>query len=147
MKKYIPLLGRICLCAVFLKAGIDKLFNPTYTQQLMESKGVPGVLIIPTIIILLAGGLSVLLGYKARWGALALIGFLIPTTLIFHTDFSNQMQEIQFLKNLGLIGGLLMVATFGPGPVSFDQRSLWDRVRFLLSLKYGWQRILDRSGF
>ncbi|AOW98582.1 DoxX family protein [Moorena producens PAL-8-15-08-1] len=147
MKKYIPLLGRICLCAVFLKAGIDKLFNPTYTQQLMESKGVPGVLIIPTIIILLAGGLSVLLGYKARWGALALIGFLIPTTLIFHTDFSNQMQEIQFLKNLGLIGGLLMVATFGPGPVSFDQRSLWDRVRFLLPLKYGWQRILDRSGF
>ncbi|NEO77599.1 DoxX family protein [Moorena sp. SIO4G3] len=147
MKKYIPLLGRICLCAVFLKAGIDKLFNPTYTQQLMESKGVPGVLIIPTIIILLAGGLSVLLGYKARWGALALIGFLIPTTLIFHTDFSNQMQEIQFLKNLGLIGGLLMVATFGPGPVSFDQRSLWDRVRFLLPLKYGWRRILDRSGF
>ncbi|NEO07193.1 MAG: DoxX family protein [Moorea sp. SIO1F2] len=147
MKKYIPLLGRICLCAIFIKSGIDKLFNPTYTQQLMESKGVPGILIIPTIIILLGGGLSVLLGYKARWGALALIGFLIPTTLIFHTDFSNQMQEIQFLKNLGLIGGLLMVATFGSGPVSFDNRSVWDRIQFPLSLKNGWRRILRRSRF
>ena len=123
MQKYTPLLARIFLCAIFIKAGINKVLNPAATQQYMESKGIPfaGLLLIPTIIVLLVGGLSVLLGYKARWGALLLIGFLIPTTLIFHTDFPAE--EIAFLKNLGLMGGLLMVVAFGAGAVSFDGRT------------------------
>lgn len=125
MQKYAPLLARIFLSAIFLKAGLDKILDPASTQQAMESKGIPlaGVLLIPTIIVLLLGGLSVLLGYKARWGALLLIGFLIPTTLIFHSDFSKPMQDIQFLKNLGLMGGLLMVAAFGAGALSLDERT------------------------
>jgi putative oxidoreductase len=74
--------------------------------------------------VLVGGGLSVLLGYKARLGALLLIGFLIPATLIFHTNFSEPQQEIQFMKNLGLMGGLLMVVAFGAGPVSLDERTV-----------------------
>lgn len=124
MQKYIPLLARIFLSIIFIKAGIDKLLDPGSTIQQMASKGIPlpGVLIIPTIILLIAGGLSVLLGFKARYGALGLIGFLIPTTLIFHTNFAEPMQQIQFLKNLGLMGGLLMVVAFGSGAISLDDR-------------------------
>ncbi|MBW4681046.1 MAG: DoxX family protein [Microcoleus vaginatus WJT46-NPBG5] len=124
MQKYVPLLARIFLSIIFIKAGIDKLFDPGSTVQQMASKGIPlpGLLIIPTIILLIAGGLSVLLGFKARYGALGLIGFLIPTTLIFHTNFAEPMQQIQFLKNLGLIGGLLMVVAFGSGALSLDER-------------------------
>jgi putative oxidoreductase len=124
MKKYIPLISRIFLCGIFLRTGIGKIIDPSLTLQMMESKNlpVPNLLIIPTIIVLLVGGISVLLGYKARYGALLLIGFLIPTTLIFHTDFSDRMQEIQFFKNLGLMGGLLMVVAYGSGPFSLDER-------------------------
>ncbi|MGH2414633.1 MAG: DoxX family protein [Microcystaceae cyanobacterium] len=119
--RYIPLLARILLSAIFLKAAINKILNPAATQQVMEAQGIPGagLLLIVTIVVLLVGGISVLLGYKARLGALLLIGFLIPTTLIFHTDFPEQ--ETNFLKNLGLMGGLLMVTAFGPGSVGFDK--------------------------
>jgi len=69
-----------------------------------------------------AGGLSILFGFKARWGALALFMFLIPATLIFHTDFSDPNQIGIFLKNLAIMGGLLMVASSGPGSLSMDRR-------------------------
>ena len=91
----------------------------------MESSGVPGWLLIPTIIVLLIGGLSVLMGYKARYGALVLVGFLIPATLIFHNVFIEPAQEVAFMKNLGLMGGLLMVTAFGPGIISFDEKSTY----------------------
>ncbi len=88
----------------------------------MAANGVPlaltGLLLVSSIIMELGGGLSVLLGYKARWGAIALIIFLVPTTLIFHTNFAEEMQVIQFVKNLAIVGGLLMVVYLGSGPVS-----------------------------
>ncbi|ABG51840.1 DoxX [Trichodesmium erythraeum IMS101] len=124
LQPWISLLARIFLSAVFLKSGIGKIFSGASTQQYMESSGVPGWLLIPTIIVLLVGGLSVLLGYKARYGALALVGFLIPATLVFHNIFIEPAQEIAFMKNLGLIGGLLMVTSFGPGSISFDEKSI-----------------------
>jgi len=126
MQKYIPLLARIFLSAIFIKSGVDKILDSPGTQQFMADKGIPlaGLLLIPTIIVLVGGGLSVLLGYKARLGALLLIGFLIPATLIFHRNLSDRQQEIQFMKNLGLMGGLLMVVAFGAGPISLDERTV-----------------------
>ena len=121
MKKYLPLLARIFLSLIFLKSGIEKIIASDATQQYMQSKGVSPLLLIPTIVVLLLGSLSILLGYRSRIGALMLVGFLIPATLIFHTDFSQSLQEIQFFKNLGLIGGLLMVVAFGAGEISFDK--------------------------
>lgn len=122
MQQYIPLLARIFLSAIFLKAAVNKILAPAATQQAMAAHGIPfsGVLLIPTIAVLLIGGSSILLGYKTRWGAWLLIGFLIPTTLIFHGQFPAE--ETAFLKNLGLMGGLLMLVAFGAGTISFDNR-------------------------
>lgn len=124
MQNFIPVLARILLSAIFLKSGVEHLLNFGGTQQILVVKGIPmslaGVLVAGAVVALLGGGLSVLLGYKARWGAIVLILFLIPATLLFHTKFSDPMQVIQFLKNLGLSGGLLMLVQFGPGAVSLD---------------------------
>ncbi|NEP57099.1 MAG: DoxX family protein [Symploca sp. SIO2G7] len=123
---YIPLAARICLSIIFIQSGISKIPNFGGTQQFMSANGVPmaltGILLFAAIIFLLVGGLSVLLGYKARWGAMILILFLVPTTFIFHNPFAPG-QMIAFLKNLGLIGGLLMVSYTGAGPISLDARS------------------------
>jgi putative oxidoreductase len=126
MQKYIPLVARAFLAAIFLYSGFNKIPGFSGTQQYMAASGIPagltGILLVGAIVCELLGGLSVLLGYKARWGAIALIIFLIPASLIFHTNFAERMQIIQFMKNLGLLGGLLMVYCFGSGPLSLDQQ-------------------------
>ena len=90
----------------------------------MASYGMPftGLFLIGAVVLEAVGGLSMLIGYKARWGATLLVIFLIPTTLVFHTKFSDAVQMIMFMKNIAIIGGLLMVAYFGAGPVSLDLR-------------------------
>ncbi|MEN9217224.1 MAG: DoxX family protein [Gloeomargarita sp. HHBFW_bins_162] len=125
LQRWLPLVARVFLSAIFIRSGITKMLNPSGTQAYMEKFQVPGVLLVPTIVVLLVGGLSVLLGYKARWGAALLIGFLIPATLIFHTDFSQNIEVIQFWKNLALMGGLLLVVAYGSGSwsLSGDSRS------------------------
>lgn len=128
---YIPLAARIFLSVIFLRSGINKLLDFGGTQQYMAANGIPagltGFLLVCSIILELGGALSVLLGYKARWGALALILFLLPTTLIFHTNFAQEMQVIQFVKNLAIVGGLLMVVYFDSGPLSLDSRKSSNR--------------------
>jgi len=109
LRRWLTRMGRLFLSAIFIRSAITKILDPQGTQAYMAKFQVPGWLLIPTILVLLLGGLSVLVGYKARWGAAFLIGFLIPATLIFHTDFSKKIEVIQFWKNLALIGGLLLV--------------------------------------
>ena len=120
MNHYLPLIARILLSVIFLRSGFSKIFNFAATQEFMASKDIPltGLMLVATIIVLLLGGFFVLLGYQARLGAWLLIGFLIPATLIFHTDFPAE--ESAFLKNIGLIGGLLMVTAFGPGEIAIE---------------------------
>ena len=125
MQKWTSLLGRIFLSVVFIRFGIGKIFDPVGTQQYMESGGVPSWFLIPTIVVLLVGGLSVLVAYKARYGVLLLVGFLIPSTLIFHNFFADPSQETAFMKNLGLMGGLLMVSAFCPWGISFDEKNIY----------------------
>jgi uncharacterized membrane protein YphA (DoxX/SURF4 family) len=117
-------MARTFLTVIFLKSGIDKVLDPSAAQQYMAAHGIPltGLFLVGAIIFELVGALSVLLGYKARWGAIALIVFLIPTTLIFHTKFFDPMQVGQLMKNLAILGGLAMVAYYGSGPVSLDTR-------------------------
>jgi putative oxidoreductase len=126
MQKFIPLIARVFIATIFLYSGYGKIPGFSGTQQFMAANGIPagltGILLIGAIICELFGGLSVLLGYKARWGAIALLVFLIPTTLIFHNNFAERSELLAFLKNLGLIGGLLMVYYFGSGPLSLDQQ-------------------------
>jgi putative oxidoreductase len=129
MQNFIPLIARILLSAIFLRSGIGKIIDFAGTQQSMASAGIPltGLFLVGAIVFELVGAISVLLGYKTRWGAIALIIFLIPATLIFHTNFADSMQVIQFLKNLAILGGLLMVVAYGPGMASLDARSLSSR--------------------
>jgi len=122
MERYASLIGRVLLCAIFLMSGMGKITDPAGTQAYMASHHMPytAVLLVGAILLELGGGLSLLLGLKARWGALALVVFLVPTTLIFHTNFAERLQVIQFMKNLAILGGLLTLAAFGPGPISLD---------------------------
>ena len=124
MKRYLPTLGRLLMALIFLMSGFGKLMNPAHTQQFMAANGLPltGLLLIGALLFELGGGLSLLLGYRARWSAAALVLFLIPATLVFHTNFAQQAQMVHFLKNLAIIGGLLMVVTHGAGSLSLDAR-------------------------
>lgn len=125
MKNYVPLIARILIAQIFLMAGAGKIMDPAGTQGYMAAYGMPfaGFFLLGAIAVEIGGGLSVLLGFKARWGAIALALFLIPTTLIFHTAFSERLQQIMFMKNLAIMGGLLLVAYFGSGPLSLDARA------------------------
>ena len=87
---------------------------------------VPEILLVPAIVILLGGGVLLLVGFKARWAALALILFMIPATLYFHSfwaypeaQFVNQFHH--FFKNLAIIGSLFMILGMGSGGMSLDQ--------------------------
>lgn len=125
-----PLIGRILIAFIFLQSGYDKIINYSKTVTLMTQKGMPmaEVLIIPTIIILLGGGLMILLGWYARWGALALIVFLIPATIYFHNywAFSPAQQLNQFhhfVKNFAILGALFYIVGLGSGPLSLKKES------------------------
>jgi putative oxidoreductase len=121
--KYFPLAARICLSLIFLKAGISHILGYSNTVNMMAEMGlpIPSVLLIFTIIFQILGGLSLLLGYKVKLGSILLILFLIPATLIFHNPIGDASQINDFLKNIGLIGGLLMVIYAGAGALSLDR--------------------------
>jgi putative oxidoreductase len=125
MQKFTPLIGRIFLSAIFLMSGLGKIANFSGTQQYMAAYGMPmtSLFLIGAIILEVGGGLSILLGYKAKWGALALIIFIIPATLIFHTNFSDQTQMIMFMKNIAILGGLVLIVANGAGSLSLDNRT------------------------
>ncbi|MGL4500648.1 MAG: DoxX family protein [Planktothrix sp.] len=121
--QFIPLIGRTFLATIFIHAAINKIFDFAPTQTMMTEKGLPlaGILLGGTIVFQILGGLSLVLGYKTRLGAWLLILFLIPATVIFHNFWDVPSEKIAFLKNLSIMGGLLMITYFGAGPVSVDE--------------------------
>jgi putative oxidoreductase len=116
---YLPLAARICLSLIFLNAGINHVMGFQKFVDTIASKGLPlpQVLEAGTIAFLLLGSLSLLLGYQTKIGAILIILFLIPATLLFHPIPSDLAG---FLNNVALIGGLLMVVAYGPGLISID---------------------------
>lgn len=122
--KYLPLAARICLCIIFINSGVGKIFGFSGTAEMMAKTGLPiaNILLVFTIAFQLLGGLSLLLGYKVKLGSTLLILFLIPATLVFHNPVADPGELNSFLKNLGLIGGLLMVIYAGAGALSLDNR-------------------------
>ena len=126
--RYLTLVGRVLYTAIFL-FGAPGHFTATYAGYAAQA-GVPAPSVLVPIagVIALAGGLSVLLGYRAKQGAWLLVVFLVPVTLFMHkfwgvTDpMMAQMQQVNFIKNLGLLGGALLIAYFGTGPLSLDAR-------------------------
>ncbi len=126
MNCIIPLVGRILLSAIFLMSGIGKIFDFSGTQQYMVAAGMPSteVFLSAAIAFEILGALLIIVGYKARVGAILLILFLVPATVIFHTNFSDKTQMIMFMKNLSILGGLLLIAGFGAGSISLDARCM-----------------------
>jgi putative oxidoreductase len=120
----IPLIARILMSIIFLWSGTSKILAPVATQDYMAAAGMKftDLFLVLAIAIELLGGLSLLLGYKTRWGSLVLIVFVVAATAIFHTNLTDRMQQIQLLKNLFMVGGLLMVFHFGSGAFSLDRR-------------------------
>ncbi len=126
---YSSLVGRILLALIFIMSAIGKIGDFEGTSGYMSSHGMPMVplFLLGAIVIEMAGGLSLLSGYKTKLGALVLVVFLIPTTLIFHAFWAVpedmvKLQMIMFLKNLAIMGGLLTVLAHGPGKLSLDER-------------------------
>ena len=115
-------IGRIFISLIFLIAGVGKIFNYEGTIGYMESFGVPGYLLIPAIIIEILFPLLVIIGYKTKLAAIILALFTLSLAIIFHTDFSNQMQLMSFLKNFAIAGGFLIIFVRGAGKYSIDQR-------------------------
>ena len=122
--KYLPLAARVCLCLIFLKAGISHILGFNSTVEMMSNMGLPlaNILLFFTIVFQLLGGLSLLLGYQVKLGSILLIVFLIPATLVFHNPIPNPDEINNFLKNIGLIGGLLMTIYTGAGALSIDSQ-------------------------
>ena len=118
----LELIGRIFISLIFLVAGVGKILNYEGTIGYMESFGVPGYLLIPAIIIEILFPLLIIVGYKTKLSAIILALFAILLAVIFHTDFSNQMQLMSFLKNFAIAGGFLIIFVRGAGKYSIDQR-------------------------
>jgi putative oxidoreductase len=124
------LAGRILIGALFLFTGISKLTEWASTAGFMTAKGVPmtPTLLVAAIAVELLGALAIIAGFQVRLAAWALATYLIPTTLIFHNFWAMQGMErhenlIQFLKNMSIMGGLLVMAGAGPGKISLEHES------------------------
>jgi len=128
-QRYLPVVGRFLLALIFVLSGWGKITGFEGTVGYMASKGMPfpQFLLPGAILIELGGGLALMLGWQARWAALAIFLFLIPTTLIFHNYWALPPEQaaaqlISFRKNLAIMGGLLYVMAFGPGPFSVGRK-------------------------
>lgn len=122
MNSFAHLVGRILLALIFILSGIGKISDPAGTAGFMESMGVPGMLVWPTIALEILGGIAVAIGFQTRIAAFALAAFSIAAAVIFHHNFADQIQMIMFLKNLSIAGGLLLLAASGALSFGVDCR-------------------------
>lgn len=127
LERYGPLAARILISQMFLISGIQKILDPAGTADQMASRGMFWIPLFlwAAVAVELGGGLSVLLGAKARFGALALFLFLIPVTLTFHNFWTyppeeQRTQMLFLIHNVALMGGLLLIVSRGAGPFSVD---------------------------
>ncbi|RMF36357.1 MAG: DoxX family protein [Chlorobiota bacterium] len=127
--RYVPLVGRILYSLIFLMSGMTVHFS-AQGVQFAEAHGVPAASVLVPLsgILAVLGALSIILGYRAKLGAWLLVLFLVPVTFTMHafwaiTDPMQQsIQMSMFLKNLALLGGALLIAYHGAGPLSLDER-------------------------
>jgi len=115
----LSLVGRLFLAIIFLAASFGKITNFDGTVQYMKEHGMPAAAFfcVAAAAVEALGAVSLILGYRTRWGAAALSLFIIAVTWIFHTGAGDR---IQLLKNVAILGGLLNVISFGPGPISLE---------------------------
>jgi putative oxidoreductase len=128
---YLILLARALLSSPFLYSGVDKCWRWSAAQREVAASGLPWPtpLHLVTVVVQLGGGFSLLLGIEPRLGALLLLLFLIPVTVMYHPFWKRSGAEFateadHFLSNLAIIGGLLVIVALGSGPISLIDHSL-----------------------
>jgi putative oxidoreductase len=130
LKTPLVLVGRVLLALIFVTSGYGKLAGLEGTAGYIASAGLPW----PTALAAAAGlfellaGLALVVGFKARWAALALGAFTLLATLLFHAYWAAPadqqfVQQLMFMKNLAIAGGLFIVAAFGADRLAFDART------------------------
>jgi putative oxidoreductase len=128
MRSLVPI-ARLLFVALFLMSAPNHFKAGTIAYAAQQGVPFATILVPLSGILAIAGGLSVLLGWHARAGAWLLVAFLVPVTLAMHAFWNvpdpmmKQVQMAFFMKNLAMLGGALLVAYFGAGPVSLDERA------------------------
>ena len=119
---YLKLIGRVVMSIIFIQSGWGKIFGYTDTAEHMNAAGVPGALLPLVILTELGGGLCILTGLFTRYAAIALAGFCLLTAWFFHYHPGDMGQMINFMKNITIAGGFLVLAGSGPGSLALDNR-------------------------
>ena len=122
MKDPALLLGRILIAAIFIGSGYSKITGYAGMSQYIASLGVPGALLPLIILWELGGGIAILLGLFTRPVAASLAVYCVATAVLVHYHPADQMQMINFMKNLTMTGGFIYVAVFGAGGLSLDHK-------------------------
>lgn len=122
VRNFTELSARILMAVPFLLSGLGKLGAYGATSAYMSSVGVPGALLPLVIATEVLGALAVIVGWRTRIVAVLLAGFCLLTALIFHRNFADQMQMINFFKNVSMAGGFLLLAAYGSGRLSLERR-------------------------
>ncbi|KPH58934.1 LysR family transcriptional regulator [Novosphingobium sp. ST904] len=117
MARFLPLIGRILIAAIFILSGASKLADPSGTMAYIASAGLPlpAVALAGAIIVELVGGVVLISGYRLRAVAAVLALFSLATALFFHAQLGDQNQFIHFFKNVAMAGGMLQIVAFGNG--------------------------------
>jgi putative oxidoreductase len=120
--------GRLAFVAIFLLSALGHFSRASIGYAAEHGVPLAEILVPAAGALALLGGLSILLGYRARLGAWLLVAFLVPVTVLMHNFWAIEdpatagLQRVMFLKNLSMLGGALLLTHFGAGPVSLDAR-------------------------
>ena len=128
MTNLIDLIGRILISSLFLVSAINKIFSIDGSINWMSGFGIPGFFIYPAIALEIILPLFIIIGYQARLSAGLLGSFCVVTAFIFYFVFTNQIEIISFLKNIGLAGGFLFIVANGTKAWSIDKKKKYVRL-------------------
>lgn len=115
------LVARLFIPIIFIVSGWGKITSYADTQSYMTETGVPGMLLPLVILLEFGGGLVLLLGFLTRTTALITAVFTLLTAFLFHSNFSEGVNSLIFMKNMTIAGGYLLLAMIGPGAYSIDR--------------------------
>lgn len=127
--RYLVLLGRVCYSLIFLMTPLGHFSAAYIGYAAQQGVPAPGLLVPLSGVIATLGALSIVLGYKAKIGAWLIVLFLIPVSIAMHNFWAvsdptmHGIQVAMFMKNVSMLGGALLIAHFGSGPLSLDARS------------------------
>lgn len=130
--KYIELVGRFLYSFIFLRTIMNHFTADAVGYAVFSGVPVPSVLVPLSGVLAIIGAISIILGYKTKWGALLIVAFLIPVTLFMHAFWKEtdpmevQRQMTSFMKNTSMLGAALIISYFGAGPLSIDAKTKTD---------------------